>query len=163
MVYTHKSPALLVIGIVILLWGWLNQAGSMDGLQAWLQPSAYKEQKQALEKHQAAEKAAVEKAAAEGKSAPEAKPMKPGKFDAVKAKQAQLSYIVGGLFAWSACSSWPGSRRRAISTTSLPSCPASPSSWSSPSPCAGCSIPSSATGARRRSRRWAGTSRASST
>ncbi len=99
MVYTHKSPALLVIGIVILLWGWLNQTGSMDGLQAWLQPGAYKEQKQALDKHQAAEKAAAEKAAAEGKPAPEAKAMKPGKFDAVKASQAQLSYIVGGLFA----------------------------------------------------------------
>ena len=98
MVYTHKSPALLVIGIVILAWGWLNQTGAMDGIQAWLQPGAYKEQKQAVEKHQAAEKAAVEKAAAEGKPAPEAKAMKPGKFDAVKAKQAQLAYIVGGIF-----------------------------------------------------------------
>ena len=65
MVYTHKSPALLIIGIVMLAWGWLNQSGTADGLQAWLHPGAYKEQKQAVEKHQAAEKAAVDKAAAE--------------------------------------------------------------------------------------------------
>ena len=84
MVYTHKSPALLIIGIVMLAWGWLNQSGTADGLQAWLHPGAYKEQKQAVEKHQAAEKAAVDKAAAEGKPAPEAKAMKPGKFVRVK-------------------------------------------------------------------------------
>jgi uncharacterized integral membrane protein (TIGR00698 family) len=99
MIYTHRSPALLIIGIVILAWGWLNQSGTLDGLQAWLHPGAYKEQKQAIEKHQAAEKAAAEKAAAEGKPAPEAKPMKPGKFDELKAEQTRLAYIVGGLFA----------------------------------------------------------------
>ena len=98
MVYTHKSPALLIIGIVMLAWGWLNQSGTADGLQAWLHPGAYKEQKQAVEKHQAAEKAAVDKAAAEGKPAPEAKAMKPGKFDGVKQEQANFSYLFGGLF-----------------------------------------------------------------
>jgi uncharacterized integral membrane protein (TIGR00698 family) len=89
---------LLIIGIVMLAWGWLNQSGTADGLQAWLHPGAYKEQKQAVEKHQAAEKAAVDKAAAEGKPAPEAKAMKPGKFDGVKQEQANFSYLFGGLF-----------------------------------------------------------------
>lgn len=99
MVYTHKSPALLVIGIVMLAWGWLNQSGTADGLQAWLHPGAYKEQKQAVEKHAADTKAAADKAAAEGKPAPEAKAMKPGKFDAVRQEQANFSYIFGGVFA----------------------------------------------------------------
>ena len=58
MVYTHKSPALLVIGLAILLWGWLNQSGSLDGMQAWLHPGAYKEHKQAVDKHAADAKAA---------------------------------------------------------------------------------------------------------
>lgn len=98
MVYTQKSPALLIIGVLMLVWGALNNAGNVDGLQAWLHPGAYKEQKQALEKHQAAQKAAAEAAAKEGKPAPEAKPLKPGKFDAVKSEQAQFSYIFGGLF-----------------------------------------------------------------
>jgi len=98
MVYTHKSPALLIIGIVMLAWGWLNQSGTADGLQAWLHPGAYKEQKQAVEKHQAAEKAAADKATAEGKPAPEAKAMKPGKFDAVKQGQANFAIIFGGIF-----------------------------------------------------------------
>ena len=98
MVYTHKSPALLVIGIVMLAWGWLNQSGTADGLQAWLHPGAYKEQKQAVEKHQAAEKAAADKAVAEGKPAPEAKALKPGKFDDVKRGQANFATIFGGLF-----------------------------------------------------------------
>jgi uncharacterized integral membrane protein (TIGR00698 family) len=99
MIYSHKSPALLVIGIVLLLWGWMNSAGTLDGMQAWLHPGAYKEHKQAVDKHAADAKAAAEKAAAEGKPAPEAKPMKPSKFDGAKAGQAQLSYILGGLFA----------------------------------------------------------------
>ena len=99
MVYTHKSPALLIIGIAILLWGWLNSAGQLDGLQAWLHPGAYKEHKQAVDKHAAEAKAAVDKAAAEGKPAPEAKPMKPSKFDELKAGQARLAYILGGIFA----------------------------------------------------------------
>jgi uncharacterized integral membrane protein (TIGR00698 family) len=99
MIYSHKSPALLIIGIVMLLWGWMNNAGTLDGMQAWLHPGAYKEHKQAVEKHAADAKAAAEKASAEGKPAPEAKPVKPSKFDGLKAGQAQLSYILGGLFA----------------------------------------------------------------
>jgi uncharacterized integral membrane protein (TIGR00698 family) len=99
MIYSHKSPALLIIGIVMLLWGWLNQSGTVDGMQAWLHPGAYKEQKQAVEKHQATEKAAADKAVAEGKPAPEAKALKPGKFDDVKQGQANFSYIFGGIFS----------------------------------------------------------------
>lgn len=99
MIYSHKSPALLIIGIVMLLWGWMNNAGTLDGMQGWLHPGAYKEHQQAVEKHAADTKAATEKAAAEGKPAPEAKPMKPSKFDGTKAGQAQLAYILGGLFA----------------------------------------------------------------
>ncbi len=99
MIYSHKSPALLIIGIVMLLWGWLNQSGTVDGMQAWLHPGAYKEQKQAVEKHQATEKAAADKAAAEGKPAPEAKALKPGKFDGIKQEQANFAYIFGGIFS----------------------------------------------------------------
>lgn len=99
MIYSHKSPALLIIGIALLAWGWMNSAGTLDGMQAWLHPGAYKEHKQAVDKHAADARAAAEKAAAEGKPAPEAKPMKPSKFDGTKAEQAQLAYILGGLFA----------------------------------------------------------------
>lgn len=98
MIYSHKSPALLIIGILMLLWGWMNNAGTLDGMQGWLHPGAYKEHAQAAEKHAADAKAAAEKAAAEGQPAPEAKPMKPSKFDGTKAGQAQLAYILGGLF-----------------------------------------------------------------
>jgi uncharacterized integral membrane protein (TIGR00698 family) len=98
MIYTHKSPTLLIIGIFILLWGWLNQGSGVDGLQGWLHPGAYKEHKQALDKHAAEAKAAADKAAAEGKPAPEAKPMKPSKFDGLKREQAKFSYIFGGIF-----------------------------------------------------------------
>lgn len=98
MIYSHKSPALLIIGILMLLWGWMNNAGTLDGMQGWLHPGAYKEHAQAAEKHAADTKAAAEKAAAEGQPAPEAKPMKPSKFDGTKAGQAQLAYILGGLF-----------------------------------------------------------------
>jgi len=98
MIYSHKSPALLIIGILMLLWGWMNNAGTLDGMQGWLHPGAYKEHAQAAEKHAADTKAAAEKAAAEGQPAPEAKPVKPSKFDGTKAGQAQLAYILGGLF-----------------------------------------------------------------
>lgn len=98
MIYSHKSPALLIIGILMLLWGWMNNAGTLDGMQGWLHPGPYKEHAQAAEKHAADTKAAAEKAAAEGQPAPEAKPMKPSKFDGTKAGQAQLAYILGGLF-----------------------------------------------------------------
>jgi len=98
MIYSHKSPALLIIGILMLLWGWMNNAGTLDGMQGWLHPGPYKEHAQAAEKHAADTKAAAEKAAAEGQPAPEAKPVKPSKFDGTKAGQAQLAYILGGLF-----------------------------------------------------------------
>ena len=98
MIYSHKSPALLIIGILMLLWGWMNNAGTLDGMQGWLHPGPYKEHAQAAEKHAADTKAAAEKAAAESQPAPEAKPMKPSKFDGTKAGQAQLAYILGGLF-----------------------------------------------------------------
>jgi uncharacterized integral membrane protein (TIGR00698 family) len=98
MVYTHRSPALLVIGVLMLVWGWLNQAGQVDGLQAWLHPSVYKQHKEAIDKHQAAVKADADKAAAEGKPAPAAAPLKPSRFDGLKAGQARLAYIFGAIF-----------------------------------------------------------------
>ncbi len=89
MVYTHRSPALLVIAVVMLLWGWLNQASMVDGLQGWLHPGAYKHHMQAVEKHQAAVKEATEK----GAPAPAA--LKASSFDKLKAYQTRLSYIFG--------------------------------------------------------------------
>lgn len=99
MIYSHKSPALLIIGMLLLVWGWMNSTGSLDGMQGWLHPGVYKEHKQDVEKHAADTQAAAEKAAAEGKPAPEAKPMKPSKFGGLKAEQTRLAYILGGLFA----------------------------------------------------------------
>lgn len=98
MVYTHRSPALLVIAIVMLLWGWLNQAGQVDGLQGWLHPSPYKQHKEAIEKHKAAVKAEADKAAAEGKPAPAAPALKASGFDNMKALQSRLCYIFGAIF-----------------------------------------------------------------
>ena len=97
MVYTHRSPALLVIAIVMLLWGWLNQAGQIDGLQGWLHPSAYKQHKEGIEKHKAAVKEAADKAAAEGKPAPAAPALKASSFENMKALQARLAYIFGAI------------------------------------------------------------------
>ena len=93
MVYTHRSPALLVIAIVMLLWGWLNQAGHVDGLQGWLHSSAYKQHKAGIEKHAMAVKEAAEK----GAPAPAA--LKASSFDKLKAYQARLSYIFGAILA----------------------------------------------------------------
>jgi len=98
MVYTIRSPALLIIGIVMLAWGALNNAGAVDGLQSWLHPGVYKEHTAAKAKHEADIKSAQEKAAAEGKPAPEAKKPAATKFDSMKASQARLSYIFGGIF-----------------------------------------------------------------
>ena len=98
MVYTIRSPALLVIGIVMLAWGALNNAGAVDGLQAWLHPGVYKEHVAAKAKHDADVKAAQEKAAAEGKAAAEIKKPAASKFEQAKDYQARLSYIFGGLF-----------------------------------------------------------------
>jgi len=89
MVYTHRSPALLVIAVVMLLWGWLNQASMVDGLQGWLHPGAYKQHMHAMEKHQAAVKEAA------GKGAPPPPALKASGFDKLKAYQTRLSYIFG--------------------------------------------------------------------
>jgi len=97
MVYTRKSPALLVIGVLMLIWGALNQSGAVDGLQGWLHPSPYRAHTQALDKHKAEAKAATEKAAAEGKAAPAEAKMRPTSFDNMKAYQARLSFIFGGI------------------------------------------------------------------
>ncbi|MFA4968744.1 MAG: putative sulfate exporter family transporter [Sulfuritalea sp.] len=98
MVYTKKSPALLIIGVVMLLWGWLNASGNVDGMQQYLQKSAYSDHKQVKEKFDAALSAATDKAAAENKPAPEMK-MPHSKFDSAKAFQSKMSYIFGGVAA----------------------------------------------------------------
>jgi uncharacterized integral membrane protein (TIGR00698 family) len=96
MIYTKKSPALLIIGVIILLWGWLNASGGIDGMQKWLQKSAYSDHVKVKEKFEAELRVATEQAQAEGKPAPEMK-MPASKFDQVKAEQSRLSYIIGGL------------------------------------------------------------------
>jgi|GEM_PF-159561 uncharacterized integral membrane protein (TIGR00698 family) len=97
MIYTRKSPALLIIGILMLIWGWLNQSGSVDGMQSYLQQSAYKDHIKVKEKFDAELRVATEQAAAEGKPAP-AMQMPKSKFDEEKEKQASLSFIFGGAF-----------------------------------------------------------------
>lgn len=97
MVYTKKSPALLIIGFLLLVWGWLNASGSVDGLQSTLQKSAYSDHVKINEKFQAELRVATELAQTEGKPAPEMK--KPvSKFDEEKAFQTRLSYTFGGAF-----------------------------------------------------------------
>ncbi|MBW7903780.1 MAG: putative sulfate exporter family transporter [Rhodocyclaceae bacterium] len=96
MIYTRKSPALLIIGLVMLTWGWLNASGSLDGMQAWLQRSAHAEHVKAQAKFDAELRAAAARAAAEGVPAPAMK-MPPSRFDEAKAGQARLSWIFGGL------------------------------------------------------------------
>jgi uncharacterized integral membrane protein (TIGR00698 family) len=98
MVYTRKSPALLVIGLIMLLWGWLNAGGGVDDMQKWLQKSAYSDHVKVKEKFDAELRVATEIAQTEGKPAPEMK-MPASKFDHAKAEQANLCYIFGGLFA----------------------------------------------------------------
>ena len=97
MVYTMKSPALLIIGMLMLIWGGLNNSGAVDGMQSYLQKSAYSDHMKVKEKFDAESRVATEMAAAEGKPAPEMK-MAKSKFDEAKAKQAQLSIIFGGAF-----------------------------------------------------------------
>ena len=98
MVYTRKSPALLIIGFLLLVWGWLNASGSVDGLQSTLQKSAYSDHVKINEKFQAELRFATEQAQTEGKPAPEMK--KPvSKFDHEKAFQTRLSYTFGGGFS----------------------------------------------------------------
>ena len=98
MVYTKKSPALLIIGLVMLLWGYLNTTGSLDGMQSWLQKSAYSDHMKVKEKFDAEFRVATERAAAENKPAPDMK-MPASKFDQEKAFQTQLCYIFGGIAA----------------------------------------------------------------
>ncbi|MBZ0094154.1 MAG: YeiH family protein [Sulfuricella sp.] len=97
MVYTMKSPALLIIGMLMLIWGGFNNSGAVDGMQSYLQKSAYSDHMKVKEKFDAESRVATEMAAAEGKPAPEMK-MAKSKFDEAKAKQSQLSFIFGGAF-----------------------------------------------------------------
>lgn len=97
MIYTVKSPALLIIGILMLAWGGLNKSGTIDGMQSYLQKSAYGDHMKVKEKFDAESRVAIEMAAAENKPAPELK-MLASKFDQAKADQANLSNIFGGAF-----------------------------------------------------------------
>jgi len=97
MTYTNKSPALLIIGILMLAWGWLNQSGSVDGMQSWLQRSAYSDHMKVKEKFDPELRVATETAKAEGKPAPDMK-MPKSKFDGAKATQTNFAYIFGGAF-----------------------------------------------------------------
>lgn len=96
MIYTKKSPALLIIGVLMLMWGWLNASGGMDGMQKWLQKGAYSDHIKVKEKFEAELRVATEMAQTDGKPAPEMK-MPKSKFDEVKAQQGQLCYIFGGI------------------------------------------------------------------
>ncbi len=96
MVYTKKSPALLVIGLAMLLWGWLNASGSLDGVQKSLQRSAYSDHMKVKEKFDAEFRVAAEIATAENKPAPDMK-MPKSKFDEAKSFQSQMCYIFGGI------------------------------------------------------------------
>jgi uncharacterized integral membrane protein (TIGR00698 family) len=96
MIYTKKSPALLIIGLVMLLWGWLNTGSSLDGMQKSLQRSAYSDHMKVKEKFDAEFRVASEMATAESKPAPDMK-MPKSKFDEAKAFQSTMCYIFGGL------------------------------------------------------------------
>ncbi len=96
MVYTKKSPALFIIGLVILLWGWLNASGNIDGIQQYFQKSAYSDHLKVKEKFDAEFRVASEMATAESKPAPDMK-MPKSKFDEAKAFQANMCYIFGGI------------------------------------------------------------------
>ncbi|MEO5348798.1 MAG: YeiH family protein [Magnetococcus sp. YQC-3] len=98
MIYTQKSPALLVIGLLILIWGWLNHTGAVDNLQSTLQPGAFKDHIGVKEKFEAEQRVASEQAKAKNQ-APPAMTMPKSKFDDEKAFQAKLSFIFGGGFA----------------------------------------------------------------
>lgn len=96
MIYTKKSPALLIIGLIMLLWGWLNASGKIDGLQQYLHPDAYADHVKVEKKFTADLQAATEKAQAAGQPVPEMK--RPhSKFDELKAKQVKMAYIFGGI------------------------------------------------------------------
>lgn len=97
MVYTIKSPALLIIGILMLVWGWLNAAGKIDDMQSYLQKSAYSDHMKVKEKFDAELRVATEIATTDNKPAPDMK-MPKSKFDETKATQTKLSYYFGGAF-----------------------------------------------------------------
>ena len=98
MIYTKKSPALVIIGLIMLLWGWLNASGTIDGLQSTLQKSAFSDHSKINDKFQAELRVNTEIAQSEGKAAPEMK--KPeSKFDEGKALQTKFGYFFGGVFA----------------------------------------------------------------
>ncbi len=98
MIYTIKSPALLIIGILMLLWGGLNTSGGLDGVQSYLQKSAYSNHMTVKTKFEFEARAATEIAAAEGKPAPEMKKMPASRFDDAKAEQARIVNMFGGVF-----------------------------------------------------------------
>jgi uncharacterized integral membrane protein (TIGR00698 family) len=97
MIYTKKSPALLIIGVLLLVWGWLNTGHAVDDMQGWLQRSAYSDHRKVQEKFDAELRVATELAQAEGKPAPQLK-IPASKFDAEKGSQAKLSFLFGGGF-----------------------------------------------------------------
>jgi uncharacterized integral membrane protein (TIGR00698 family) len=98
MVYTKTSPALFIIGLVMLLWGWLNASGNIDAVQKSLQRSAYSDHMKVKEKFDAEFRVASEIAVAESKPAPNMK-MPGTKFDEAKAFQTTMCYIFGGIAA----------------------------------------------------------------
>jgi uncharacterized integral membrane protein (TIGR00698 family) len=98
MIYTKKSPALFIIGIVMLAWSWMNAGGAVDDVQKWLQKSAYSDHMKVKEKFDAELRVATEIAQADGKPAPQMT-MPKSRFDKAKADQAQLASIFGSLFA----------------------------------------------------------------
>ena len=97
MIYTKKSPALVIIGIIMLLWGWLNASGTIDGLQSTLQKSAFSDYTKINDKFQAELRVSTEIAQSEGKAAPEMKRPE-SKFDKEKALQTNFGYFFGGAF-----------------------------------------------------------------
>ncbi|MBF0609547.1 MAG: putative sulfate exporter family transporter [Magnetococcales bacterium] len=97
MIYTKKSPALLIIGVLILLWGWLNTTTHLDSLQSSLQSRSYRDHLKVKEKFDAEMKVATELAAKKGEAAP-VKSMPKTKFDQAKEQQANLCFIFGGFF-----------------------------------------------------------------
>ena len=97
MVYTVKSAALFIIGVLMLTWGWLNTSGKIDDMQSYLQKSSYSDHLKVKEKFDAELRVATEIAAAENKPAPDTQ-MPKSKFDEAKATQTKLSYYFGGAF-----------------------------------------------------------------
>jgi len=97
MIYTRRSPALLIVGVLLLAWGWLNSGSAVDDMQGWLQRSAYSDHRKVQEKYEAELRVATELAQAAGKPAPQMK-MPASRFDEAKAGQAKLAFIFGGAF-----------------------------------------------------------------